>query len=166
MNPRRSFIKLEEALCEYARYDQDLPIQFYNLMEQLEGRFGDFNAEDDNSLRAKEFFDTFYAYLFDIRTSTDWFGYWELSLLQFIDTYFQKQIEHHGFHVIGAQEILADPDTRDNPDYWFNAAPPAEIATVEYYQKLLYCQTLWRKVSAEARQEAENLCFPLPLKIA
>jgi hypothetical protein len=51
-----------------------------------------------------------------------------------------------------------------NPAYWLNSAHPSEADAVEYYQNLLFWQTLWRKLSEEASQKAKEACFPLPIR--
>jgi hypothetical protein len=158
-----TFSALEEALNQYRLQEADLPIRFYNLMDQLEGLFLEFSYEENPLERLRLFFDNFFEKMYKIDCSSPWFDYWEFSLIQFIDMYFQKQIEHHGIQIITAKKILADPEMRENPAYWFNSASPDQIDTPQYYQNLLACRTLWRKVSAEARQKAEVMCFPMPL---
>jgi hypothetical protein len=158
-----TFQALEKALKQYRLQEAGLTIQFNNIMDQLEGYFGEFYTKEDQSKRARVFFNNFYKKMFKVDTTSYWFSFWEYSLIQFIDLYFQKQIEHHGIQIITAKKILAEPEMRENPAYWFNSASPDQIDTPEYYQNLLVCRSLWQKVSTEARQKAERMCFPMPL---
>jgi hypothetical protein len=159
------FSDLEKALWAYHLESKQLPVQLVQLLNELEFVFADLTEEENLESRLTNFLDVLFQKIFKMDKLPNWIYFWELSLVQFLDTYFQTQIEHHGFHVLAAKEILADPEMLENPEYWLNSAHPSEVHTVEYYQKLLACQTLWRKLSAEARQKAKEACFPLPIRV-
>ncbi len=162
---RNCFEVLESALQQYHLRSVDSPIRVKNILDELEFRFTEFTEEQDSSIRLTNFFDVFFEKLRKTECLPAYFNFWEYALLQFVDLYFQKQIEHHGFHILAAQEILNDPEMLENPEYWLNSAHPKDVATVDYYQNLLACQTLWCELSAEARQKAEEMCFPLPVRV-
>lgn len=158
-----TFSELEQALQAYACQESNYPIRLSNILDQLEGLFLEFSYEDDLNIRLKLFFDQFFNKMMKIDTTSYWFSFWEVALLQFIDMYFQKQIEHHGIQIITAKKIMADDEMRENPAYWFNSTPPDQIESPEYYENLRNCQSIWLKVSTIARQKAEDRCFPLPV---
>ena len=153
--------ELEKVLLLYGEQSTDCVITLKDIMDELEYQISSLTYEDDQKVRVELFCTT----LFENRIEGNGMVFMVYSVLNYIDKFIEKQIEHHGFHILAAQEILNDPEMLENSEYWLNSAHPKDVATVEYYQNLLACQTLWRELSAEARQKAEEMCFPLPVRV-